>query len=70
MRLIRLFLILSLLLLFIPACKEAQHTEDLHKEDSHTEDSHTENSHTEEGHFHGEASKFVTLEKEIKESIG
>ncbi|HPZ07229.1 MAG TPA: efflux RND transporter periplasmic adaptor subunit [Candidatus Eremiobacteraeota bacterium] len=65
MRLIRLFLILSLLLLFIPACKEAHHTEDLHKEETHGEDGHKE-----EGHIHGQASKFVTLEKEIKESIG
>jgi len=85
MRLIRLFLILSLLLLFIPACKEAHHTEDLHKEETHGEDSHKEETHgedshkeethgedghKEEGHVHGQASKFVTLEKEIKESIG
>ena len=88
MRLIRLFLIL-LLLLFIPACKEAQHTEHTHTEETHVEDAHTEKTegkdthteetqekdahteetHKEEGHVHGEASKFVTLEKEIKESI-
>jgi RND family efflux transporter MFP subunit len=82
MKLIRIFLLLLFIciLLFIPACKEAGeediHGEDVHKEEVNKEDAHKEEtteSHSEEGHeghAHEEASKFVTLEKEIKDSIG